>query len=45
MCDLLQIPSESFLTRTMYEHILDGEQELDGEPLSELPRFAAAPIP
>jgi hypothetical protein len=28
MCDLLQIPSKSFLTKPIYEHILDGEQEL-----------------
>ena len=31
MCDLLQIPSKSFLTKPIYEHILDGEQELVGE--------------
>lgn len=27
MCDLLQIPSKSFLTKPIYEHILDGELE------------------
>jgi len=31
MCDLLQVPSKSFLTKPIYEHILEGEQELVGE--------------
>ncbi len=31
MCDLLQIPSKSFLTKPIYEDILDGELELVGE--------------
>jgi hypothetical protein len=31
MCDLLQIPSKSFLTKPIYELFLEGEQELVGE--------------
>jgi hypothetical protein len=31
MCDLLQIPSKSFLTKPIYELFLDGEQELVGD--------------
>jgi hypothetical protein len=31
MCDLLQIPSKSFLAKPIYQHVMDGEREGAGE--------------